>query len=272
LGLNKFSKESRIAKEEISECLASSQTIVTKIIDGDTIIVEGGYHIRLLGIDSDERGYPCYESAKIRLEGLVLNKKIKLEKDKTDLDQYNRCLRYVFLDGRNINVQLVKEGLAIARFYEPDVKHRDEITKAEKEAIENKIGCKWSLSAKVAAVAGEEEKNDFQWQKLTAEKLGFDVIGACEAGKYLGRELIIEGKIADAYCDSKSNTVFLNFEKPYPGQCFSGVIFSSNLYKFVQNPEDYYLGKTVRIMGEVKEYKGKPEIILENPSQIEVGK
>jgi len=50
------------------------------------------------------------------------------------------------------------------------------------------------------------------------------------------------------------------------------VIFSSNLYKFVQNPEDYYLRKTVRIMGKVKEYKNRPEIILETPNQIEIGK
>jgi len=102
--------------------------------------------------------------------------------------------------------------------------------------------------------------------------LGYDVVAACEAGQYLGRELIVEGKVADTYHDSKSNTVFLNFEKAYPNHCFTGVIFSSDLYKFVQNPEDYYLNKTVRIMGEVKEYQGKPEIILETPNQIEIGK
>lgn len=79
-------------------------------------------------------------------------------------------------------------------------------------------------------------------------------------------------KINDAYRGRKSNTVFLNFEKAYHNHCFTGVIFSSNLYKFVQKPENYYLGKTVRMMGEVKEYQDRPEIILENPSQIEIGK
>ena len=117
---------------------------MTKVIDGDTVVVEGGYHVRLLGMDADEKGYPCYEQAKTRLEDLVLAKQVRLEKDKTDLDQYGRCLRYIFLDNTNINVQLVKEGLAIARFYEPDVKYRAEITAAESYAQQNKLGCKWS--------------------------------------------------------------------------------------------------------------------------------
>ena len=256
--------------------------IATKIIDGDTFLIEGGYSVRVLGIDADERGYPCYEAAKTGLEELILNKEVRLEtpkqnkfatgqEEKEDLDQWCRYLRYVFLGSQNISLELVKEGLAVARSSPEDVKYREEITQAEKEAKENKVGCKWSAYTKASADKSSDEKVVFQWEKLTTEKLGFDVVGACLAGKYLGRELIVEGKVADAY-RSKTNTVFLNFEKAYPNHCFTGVIFSSNLYKFVQNPEDYYLNKTVRIMGEVKEYKGKPEIILETPTQIEVGK
>ena len=253
----------------IPELPDNSLKLATKIIDGDTFLIEGGYSVRILGIDADERGYPCYDAAKNRLEEIILNQEVKLENGTEDLDQYCRYLRYVFADNQNISLELVKEGLAVARFSPEDVKYRGEISQAEKEEKENKIGCKWSG---VEIKKEEETKTEYQWEKLTTEKLGYDVVEACEAGKYLGRELIMEGKVADAYYDLKSNTVFLNFEKVYPNQCFTGVIFSSNLYKFVQNPEDYYLGKTVRIMGEVKEYQGRPEIILEDPSQIEIGK
>lgn len=245
----------------------SASKLVTKVIDGDTFIIEGGYSVRILGIDADERGYPCYEAAKTGLEELVLNKEVKLEKGKEDLDQYCRYLRYVFLDDKNISLELVREGLAVARFSPEDVKYREEITLAEKRAKDNEVGCKWGQKE----ITPEEETTKFQWEELTTEKLGYDIVGACQAGKYLGRELIIEGRIVDTYHDLKSNTVFLNFEKPYPNHCFVAVIFSSDLYKFVQNPEDYYLNKTVRVMGEIKEYQGKPEIILEDPSQIEVG-
>jgi micrococcal nuclease len=178
-------------------------------------------------------------------------------------------LRYVFLDDKNISLELVKKGLAVARFSPEDVKYREEISKAEKEAKENKIGCKWSLRG---PENDKDEKVEFQWERLTRQKQGLDVVGACLAGKYLGRKLIVEGSVVDTYRHLKSNTVFLNFEKPFPNQCFTGVIFSSDLYKFVQNPEGHYLNKTVRIKGEVKEYEGRPQIILQNPSQIEIGK
>jgi micrococcal nuclease len=273
-GVVYFTSKGKIAPSSTSspvQCLAPSKVLVTKIIDGDTIVVEGGYSVRILGIDADESGYPCYQPAKSRLEELILNKKVRLEKNVTDLDQYKRCLRYVFLDDQNIGLELVKEGLAIARFYEPDLKYKEEISLAEKEAIENKIGCKWSSFAKASADKSSEEKTEFSWEKLTLELTGLKVIGACNAGNYYGKEMIVEGKILATY-RSKTNTVFLNFEKPYPNHCFTGVIFSSDQYKFVQNPEDFYLNKTVRIRGQIKEYQGKPEIILKTPDQIEIGK
>jgi len=263
-GLQKSSEE-ELSSTPI-QCLAPPEVIVTKIIDGDTVVVEGGYHVRLLGIDADESGYPCYDEAKSRLEELVLNQEVKLEKDVTDVDQYKRCLRYVFLGEQNICLELVKEGLAIARFYEPDVKYKEEITLAEKTAIENKVGCKW------AGLKLSQPLTPGKFENLSSEKTGLEVIFACNAGNYYGKEVIVEGKVADAYYDLKSNTVFFNFEKAYPNQCFTGVIFSSDQYKFVQSPEEYYLNKIVRIRGEIKEYQGKPEIILEEPSQIEIGK
>lgn len=117
---------------------------VTKVIDGDTIIIEGKYKIRLLGIDADEIGEPCYEAAKTRLEELVLNKEVLLEKDQVNQDQYKRFLRYIFLDNQNINLQLIKEGLVNSLFYEPNLKYKEEITEVENEAKINKIGCEWA--------------------------------------------------------------------------------------------------------------------------------
>jgi micrococcal nuclease len=241
--------------------------LVTKVIDGDTFLIEGGYSVRILGIDADERGYPCYDTAKNRLEELILNKEVKLEKGIEDKDQWCRYLRYVFLDDENISLRLVKKGLAVARFSPEDVKYREEIAEAERNAREDKIGCKWSGEKPEK----EEKIAKPQWEKLTTELTGLKIVGACQAGNYYGREIIVEGKIASTY-RSKTNTVFLNFEKPYPNQCFTGVIFSSDQYRFVEYPEKHYSDKTVRIRGIIKEYKGKPEIILKDPSQIEVGR
>ena len=47
------------------------------------------------------------------------------------------------------------------------------------------------------------------------------------------------------------------------------VIFMSDFSKF-RSPEDYYYLKKVKVRGMLKEYKGKPEIIVKTPSQIEI--
>jgi micrococcal nuclease len=125
------------------KCNFAQEVLVTKVIDGDTIVVEGGNHIRLIGIDSDEFGYPCFESAKKELENLVLNKKVILQKDISVTDKYGRCLNYVFVGDKNINIEMVSRGLAVAVFYEPDTRYKVDIQNAETQAIASKNGCKW---------------------------------------------------------------------------------------------------------------------------------
>tara|TARA_Y100000310_G_scaffold26446_2_gene25221 strand:- start:2139 stop:2600 length:462 start_codon:yes stop_codon:yes gene_type:complete len=120
------------------------EKIVTKIIDGDTIIVQGGETIRLLGFDCDERGKACYSSAKERIEELVLGKVVVLESENDDRDIYGRSLRYVFLEDESISEVMVREGYCVARFPE-DSKYKPEIVRAEEFAIVNEIGCKWKV-------------------------------------------------------------------------------------------------------------------------------
>ncbi|HLD98516.1 MAG TPA: thermonuclease family protein [Candidatus Nanoarchaeia archaeon] len=120
------------------------EKVVTKIIDGDTVIVEGGETIRLLGIDCDERGKECYVEAKNKIEEVLLDKTVVLERDGEDEDIYNRKLRYIFLNGENINNKMVADGFCVARFVGDFSKYRSQIVKSEQEAINNKIGCKWS--------------------------------------------------------------------------------------------------------------------------------
>jgi micrococcal nuclease len=118
------------------------EKVITKIIDGDTVVIEGGDHVRLLGIDCDEKGKPCYKAANTRIEELTLGKKVVLEWESEDKDQYGRKLRYIMIDGKNINEQMVAEGYCVARFYQ-ESKYKEAIQQAESNAIANNIGCKW---------------------------------------------------------------------------------------------------------------------------------
>lgn len=233
--------------KENFQCNFPSPTLVTKVIDGDTILLEGGKVLRILGIDADEKGYPCFEESKRRLESILLNKKVKIERGKKSMDQYGRCLGYVFLNGKNIGLSLVQEGLAVCRGSKENIKYEKECEKAEKEARESQRGCKWA-------------KVDFSSEKI---------IHACEAKKYYGEEKVVEGRVADVYL-SKNNNLFLNLEKRYPYQCLSVVIFSSYLKNFSSDFKERILGKKIRIKGLIKKYKGKPEIIVSHPNQIEI--
>ncbi len=117
--------------------------IVTKVIDGDTVIVQGGESVRLLGIDCDERGKKCYGAAKDYVEGKIYEKEVKLERSVEDEDIYGRKLRYIFIDGENLNEELVAKGYCSARF-EEEIEYKEEIILAEEKAIKGGIGCKWS--------------------------------------------------------------------------------------------------------------------------------
>ncbi len=141
---------SLVYKDEFSpQAEGLEEKYVGKVIDGDTVIIEGE-SIRLLGMDTDERGYPCFNAAKKRIEEFILGKKVVLEKDVEDQDQYGRYLRYIFLNGKNINLQLVEEGLAVSRFSPKNQKYKKEILEAEANARDNKLGCKWSGKSQVS--------------------------------------------------------------------------------------------------------------------------
>lgn len=129
--------------EANNKLIDGEEKIVTKVVDGDTVVINGGDHVRLLGVDTDEKNFPCFIPAKNYLENLILGKTVILERDRKDKDQYNRLLRFVHFYGVNINLDLIKNGLAVCRYYEPNEKYKSECAKLEEEAIVNKIGCKW---------------------------------------------------------------------------------------------------------------------------------
>lgn len=135
-----FAIHSFVPKGEIR--YEKEKTIVTEVIDGDTIVIAGGQRVRLLNIDARERGEECYSEAKQRLEEIVLMKNIILEREKENYDKYGRLLRHIYLGDQNINLLLVREGLAIAYIIPPNTKYESYFRDAESEAMEEG-GCVW---------------------------------------------------------------------------------------------------------------------------------
>ncbi len=72
---------------------------------------------------------------------LVQGVKLRLEYDVERYDQYNRLLAYLFLpDGRMVNAELVRRGLARVLLKPPNLRFRDELVQAQRQAIDSRLG------------------------------------------------------------------------------------------------------------------------------------
>ena len=90
---------------------------VTNVVDGDTVDVEGVGRIRVIGIDTPERGACGYESATQAMSVLVLGRRVTLVPGAADdADRYGRLLRYVDVGSRDAGLSLIEDGWAIARY------------------------------------------------------------------------------------------------------------------------------------------------------------
>ena len=94
-----------------------------------------------------------------------------------------------------------------------------------------------------------------------------DVISWREAAKHYGEFLTVEGVVVLSHNSGKA--CFLNFHESWETS-FTAVIFARRFAAFPPSPEDHYRGKRVRVTGLIREYRGKPEIVLDSPGQIEV--
>jgi micrococcal nuclease len=110
---------------------------VGRVIDGDTVVV-GNESVRLLGINSPEQGEEYYDKAKEFLEGLILNKSVKLEYGTPKYDRYQRILAFVFISNTNINIELVRSGLANVYVLE-NKKYENRLRSAWEECVEKNV-------------------------------------------------------------------------------------------------------------------------------------
>jgi DNA/RNA endonuclease YhcR with UshA esterase domain len=88
-----------------------------------------------------------------------------------------------------------------------------------------------------------------------------------EAARHVGETATVTGTVEGFHQSGKGN-IFLNMGGKYPNQAFTAFIPSASAAQF-SNPQQYE-GRTVAVSGKITLYKGKPEIIVNSPSQISV--
>lgn len=117
--------------------ISSSET-VTRVVDGDTLDLSNGDTVRLLGIDAPEAGTVEGDRATRRLTELTLDQPVTLASGTQDEDRYGRKLRYVEVNGEDVGLELLEEGLAVARYDSRDgypAHPREEAYRATSDAV-----------------------------------------------------------------------------------------------------------------------------------------
>jgi micrococcal nuclease len=141
---------SALGPQRITAALPPPRYRVEKVIDGDTIVVQQGGKVRLLGINAPEIAHrdsaaePLGDRAHRRLRRLLEGRHVYLEFDQRRRDRFERLLAHVTLeDGTVINELLLREGLARALFLQPNMRHLQRYFQVEAEARAARRGI-WS--------------------------------------------------------------------------------------------------------------------------------
>lgn len=140
----------------IAEPAGTPHYVVFDVRDGDTIEVMYGDNftqaIRLIGVDTPETVHPekpveCYgPEASAYTKNALKGREVGLELDSSqgEYDAYDRILAYVYIDGRNFNLDLIKNGYGYEYTFNEPYKYQKAFREAESYAISNALGL-WSV-------------------------------------------------------------------------------------------------------------------------------
>lgn len=214
---------------------------VAKVLDGDTILLNNKQKIRFLGINAPEvnnfdnpaevGGYV----AKQWLQAKLKNQKLRLEEDVEKQDKYKRTLAHVFnKNGQHINLELVKQGLAIVSIYPPNFKYVDELLLAQQNAKKNLLGIWQHEQYAVKKISEINDLNIQGWQRIA-------------------------GYIADINYEKKY--IYLNLSKN-----FSLKIKHKSAHLFPNL--DNYVGKYFEVHGWINKYQNRYTMQVIHPSAM----
>ena len=127
------------------------ETVVRRVVDGDTIELASRQLVRYIGMDTPEVrrrvdhhwvfdpepfGVKAMEENRRFAEG----KRVTLEYDAESHDRYGRLLAYVYVDGQMVNEQLVAEGYARPLRIPPNIKYAERFKSLAQAAKRQKRG------------------------------------------------------------------------------------------------------------------------------------
>lgn len=114
--------------------------VVVRVVDGDTLLLDGNERVRLIGVDTPESVDPRRpvevfgKEAAAFTRRLAEGKRVRLAYDQQLTDRYGRTLAYVYLeDGTFLNAEIIRQGYGHAYTRFPFY-YADEFLEYEREA------------------------------------------------------------------------------------------------------------------------------------------
>lgn len=192
----------------------SEYATVTRIIDGDTVEIDGNESVRLLGINTPERGEKYYEEAKEFLDEEIFNKTIKLGFTNDRYDKYGRVLAYIFLENENINVKIVENGYANYYFYSGRDRYSDELEDAWNKCINNNKNLCEASNDKCAKCIEINSNYIINTCSFLCDISEWEIKGEGRE-KFIFNETLSEGEMADFELDitDSGGSLFLRDEE-----------------------------------------------------------
>lgn len=138
----------RLVEDIGPEKVPADRFVVARVIDGDTFELAGGDRVRLLGIDTPEKGEPYFDRATGFVDSLVLGRPVRIEYGERRRDNYGRLLGYVYVDSVFINKAILDNGLGYLYLFKDNEISRPEVKEllaAQRAALGRRQGI-WSIA------------------------------------------------------------------------------------------------------------------------------
>lgn len=226
-------------------CADAATEVVRYVIDGDTVVLSNGKHVRLIGINAPERGrdgvpsQPFSAKARARLAALVAGRRVKLAFEREREDRHGRWLAHLELpDGVRVEQVLLREGLVWAVAVSPNLEKLSENLEAEKAARAARRGV-WGVPAYAPTPAS----------RLNSKSTGFR---------------FIEGTVHRR--TQRHNVIYFELN-PKVSLLVSGEDWKNN---FPGNPSDL-VGRKIIARGWLAESKGRLHMRVSHPAMLTWG-
>lgn len=240
-----------VVAEPPAQLEAGEEAMVAAVVDGDTVLLDDGRQVRLVGIQAPKlplgrtnfKKWPLADEAKSVLAAMVMDRRVTLAYGGRRVDRHGRQLAHLYLgDGSWVQGELLSRGMARVYSFPDNRAIVAEMLAAEGRARRDRTGI-WGNG----------------WYAVRTPEATIRDIGSFQ---------VVEGRVVDA-ADVRG-TVYLNFGADWRSD-FTVKVAKRERKSFAADGFDLLAleGRRIRVRGWLDDYNG-PMIEATHPEQIEV--